>query len=112
MGEKHGEEGGALGMVGVYELREPLGGRSQSTSVWHAVQLFTGDPAAVKQVRLAGSLHDSLDRELRFLAAMSHPNIDSSAAAGEWGWRDRGRRRHSSSFLSLGSSRCCGTPRT
>jgi hypothetical protein len=37
MGEKHGEEGGALGMVGVYELREPLGGRSQSTSVWHAV---------------------------------------------------------------------------
>jgi serine/threonine-protein kinase ULK/ATG1 len=77
--------------VGVYELREPLGGRSPSTPVWHAVLLFTGDPAAVKQVRLAGlpgRLRDSLDCELRFLAAGSHPNIDSYAPAGEWGRRD------------------------
>ncbi|KAM3299158.1 hypothetical protein ACQJBY_040573 [Aegilops geniculata] len=65
-------------VVGGYELRERLGGRPPATSVWRAVRLSTGAPAAVKQVRLAGlpaRLRDSLDCELRFLAAVSHPNI-------------------------------------
>ncbi|XP_047067784.1 serine/threonine-protein kinase ATG1t-like isoform X2 [Lolium rigidum] len=64
--------------VSGYELRERLGGRPPFTSVWRAVLLSTGAPAAVKQVRLAGlpgRLRDSLDCELRFLAAVSHPNI-------------------------------------
>ncbi|KAM0868858.1 hypothetical protein ACQ4PT_041035 [Festuca glaucescens] len=64
--------------VSGYELRERLGGRPPFTSVWRAVRLSTGAPAAVKQVRLAGlpgRLRDSLDCELRFLAAVSHPNI-------------------------------------
>uniref|UniRef100_A0A0D9WBF7 Protein kinase domain-containing protein n=1 Tax=Leersia perrieri TaxID=77586 RepID=A0A0D9WBF7_9ORYZ len=64
--------------VGGYELRERLGGRPPATAVWRAVNLSTGSPVAVKQVRLAGlpgRLRDSLDCELRFLAAVSHPNI-------------------------------------
>ncbi|CAM0901573.1 unnamed protein product [Alopecurus aequalis] len=64
--------------VGGYELQERLGGRPPYTSVWRAVRLSSGAPAAVKQVRLAGlpgRLLDSLDCELRFLAAVSHPNI-------------------------------------
>ncbi|XP_047091553.1 serine/threonine-protein kinase ATG1t-like [Lolium rigidum] len=64
--------------VSGYELRERLGGRPPFTSVWRAIRLSTGAPAAVKQVRLAGlpgRLRDSLDCELRFLAAVSHPNI-------------------------------------
>nr|CAB3488751.1 unnamed protein product [Digitaria exilis] len=64
--------------VGGYELRERLGGRPPSTVVWRAVSLSTGAPVAVKQVRLAGlpaRLRDSLDCEVRFLAAVSHPNI-------------------------------------
>ncbi|KAI4982263.1 hypothetical protein ZWY2020_022755 [Hordeum vulgare] len=43
-------------------------------SVWCAVRISMGAPAAVKQVRLDG-LCDSLDCELRFLAVVSHPNI-------------------------------------
>ena len=62
-------------VVGGYELRERLSGRPPATSVWRAVRLSTGAPAAVKQVRLAGRLRDSLDCEIRFLAAVSHPNI-------------------------------------
>ncbi|XP_051179925.1 serine/threonine-protein kinase ATG1t isoform X2 [Lolium perenne] len=64
--------------VSGYELRERLGGRPPFTSVWRAILLSTGAPAAVKQVWLAGlpgRLRDSLDCELRFLAAVSHPNI-------------------------------------
>jgi serine/threonine-protein kinase ULK/ATG1 len=64
--------------VGDYELRERLGGRPPSTAVWRAVSRCTGAPVAVKQVRLAGlpaRLRDSLDCEVRFLAAVSHPNI-------------------------------------
>nr|XP_034588523.1 putative pentatricopeptide repeat-containing protein At3g15130 [Setaria viridis] len=65
-------------VVGGYELRERLGGRPPSTVVWRAVSRSTGAPVAVKQVRLAGLpalLRDSLDCEVRFLAAVSHPNI-------------------------------------
>ncbi|XP_062184254.1 serine/threonine-protein kinase ATG1t-like [Phragmites australis] len=61
-----------------YELRERLGGRPPSTAVWRAVSRATGAPVAVKQVRLASlpaRLRDSLDCEVRFLAAVSHPNI-------------------------------------
>ncbi|WVZ87777.1 hypothetical protein U9M48_034363 [Paspalum notatum var. saurae] len=64
--------------VGGYELRERLGGRPPSTVVWRAVTRSTGAPVAVKQVQLAGlpaRLRDSLDCEVRFLAAVSHPNI-------------------------------------
>ena len=64
--------------VGGYELLERLGGRPPSTVVWRAVSRSTGAPVAVKQVRLAGlpaRLRDSLDCEVRFLAAVSHPNI-------------------------------------
>ncbi|PUZ49614.1 hypothetical protein GQ55_7G340400 [Panicum hallii var. hallii] len=64
--------------VGGYELLEHLGGRPPSTVVWRAVSRSTGAPVAVKQVRLAGlpaRLRDSLDCEVRFLAAVSHPNI-------------------------------------
>ncbi|XP_066350136.1 serine/threonine-protein kinase ATG1t-like [Miscanthus floridulus] len=68
----------ALATVGDYELRESLGGRPPSTAVWRAVSRSTGAPVAAKQVRLAGlpaRLRDSLDCEVRFLAAVSHPNI-------------------------------------
>lgn len=61
-----------------YELREPLGGRPPSTAVWSGVSRSTGAAVAVKQVRLAGlpaRLRDSLDCEVRFLAAVTHPNI-------------------------------------
>lgn len=64
--------------VGDYELRERLGGRPPSTVVWRAVSRSTGALVAVKQVRLAGlpaRLRDSLDCEVHFLAAVSHPNI-------------------------------------
>ncbi|XP_040378846.1 serine/threonine-protein kinase ATG1t [Oryza brachyantha] len=64
--------------VGGYELRERLGGRPPSTVVWRAVSRSTGCPVAVKQVRLAGlpgTLRDSLDCEVCFLAAVTHPNI-------------------------------------
>ncbi|KAF0908426.1 hypothetical protein E2562_025400 [Oryza meyeriana var. granulata] len=64
--------------VGGYELRERLGGRPPSTVVWRAVDRSTGSPVVVKQVRLTGlpsSLRDSLDCEVRFLAAVTHPNI-------------------------------------
>ncbi|KAL6651735.1 hypothetical protein ACP70R_010660 [Stipagrostis hirtigluma subsp. patula] len=64
--------------VGGYELRERLGGRPPSTAVWRAVSRPTGATVAVKQVRLDGlpaRLRDSLDCEVRFLAAVSHPNI-------------------------------------
>ncbi|AQK47432.1 Serine/threonine-protein kinase ATG1t [Zea mays] len=64
--------------VGDYELLERLGGRPPYTSVWRAVSRSTGTPVAVKQVRLTGlpaRLRDSLDCEVRFLAAVSHPNI-------------------------------------
>ncbi|XP_044318692.1 serine/threonine-protein kinase ATG1t-like [Triticum aestivum] len=57
---------------------EEHGDAAQATSVWRAVRLLTGAPAAVKQVRLAGlpdRLRDSLDCELCFLAAVRHPNI-------------------------------------
>ena len=68
----------AAATVGGYELLERLGGRPPSTVVWRAVSRSTGAPVAVKQVRLAGlpaRLRDSLDCEVRFLAAVSHPNI-------------------------------------
>ncbi|CAN6241484.1 unnamed protein product [Urochloa humidicola] len=65
-------------VVGGYELGERLGGRPPSTVVWRAVSRSTGAPVAVKQVRLAdlpARLRDSLDCEVRFLAAVNHPNI-------------------------------------
>ena len=64
--------------VGDYELRERLGGRPPSTVVWRAVERSSGSPVVVKQVRLTGlpsTLRDSLDCEVRFLAAVTHPNI-------------------------------------
>ncbi|XP_052150812.1 serine/threonine-protein kinase ATG1t isoform X1 [Oryza glaberrima] len=64
--------------VGSYELRERLGGRPPSTVVWRAVERSSGSPVVVKQVRLTGlpsTLRDSLDCEVRFLAAVTHPNI-------------------------------------
>uniref|UniRef100_A0A0D9ZSQ4 Protein kinase domain-containing protein n=1 Tax=Oryza glumipatula TaxID=40148 RepID=A0A0D9ZSQ4_9ORYZ len=64
--------------VGGYELRERLGGRPPSTVVWRAVERSSGSPVVVKQVRLTGlpsTLRDSLDCEVRFLAAVTHPNI-------------------------------------
>uniref|UniRef100_A0A0E0KX34 Protein kinase domain-containing protein n=1 Tax=Oryza punctata TaxID=4537 RepID=A0A0E0KX34_ORYPU len=64
--------------VAGYDLRERLGGRPPSTVVWRAVDRSTGSPVVVKQVRLIGlpsSLRDSLDCEVRFLAAVTHPNI-------------------------------------
>ncbi|TVU16680.1 hypothetical protein EJB05_40255, partial [Eragrostis curvula] len=72
------EEEEAPTTVGGYELRERLGGRPPSTVVWRGLSLSSGSPVAVKQVRLAGlpaRLRDSLDCEVRFLAAVSHPNI-------------------------------------
>jgi serine/threonine-protein kinase ULK/ATG1 len=46
--------------------------------MWRAVWLPIDALVAVKQVRLAGlpgRLCDSLNRELHFLSAVSHPNI-------------------------------------
>lgn len=72
-----GGGGGGAGVLGEYEVKERIGGQGVS-AVWRAVHGPSGREVALKQVRLSeltGSLRESLECEIGFLAAVRHPNI-------------------------------------